>query len=433
MSLDRDGMVEGTNNQQPFGRTVLVLGGDGYCGWPTALRLSQAGYDVCIVDSLARRSWDVDLGIGSLTRLLPIRERTDAWREVTGKRISVEIGDLLDYAFLSDVFRQYQPDAVVHFAEQRAAPFSMIDREHAVFTQHNNVMGNLNVLFAIQEFVPKCHLVKLGTMGEYGTPNIDIEEGFIEIEHNGRRDVLPFPKQPGSWYHLSKVHDSNNINFACNLWGLRATDLNQGIVYGVGTHETDLDPRLVNRFDYDDIFGTALNRFCVQAACGIPLTVHGSGGQTRGYLDIRDTVACVELAIANPPEDGEYRVFNQFTEQFSVVELAKMVEEVGGGLGIEVSVEFISNPRVEKESHYFNAAHTRLLDLGLQPHYLSHSSLSSMLNFAVARREWVDDSVIQPRVDWRSTRNVLQRKPAAFQTPSLSESEALEPQVGADD
>ena len=198
----------------------------------------------------------------------------------------------------------------------------MMSRERAVETQHTNVIGTLNLLFSLRDHVPDCHLVKLGTMGEYGTPNIDIEEGFIEIEHKGRTDTLPFPKLPGSLYHCSKVHDSTNLHFACRIWGLRATDLNQGVVYGIETEETARDERLITRFDYDEIFGTVLNRFCVQAVIGHPLTVYGSGGQTRGFLNIRDTLRCVELAVENPADRGEFRVFNQFTEQFSVGQLA---------------------------------------------------------------------------------------------------------------
>src|SRR5256714_2990266 len=196
-------------------------------------------------------------------------------------------------------------------------------------TQQNNVINTLNVLWAMRDLTPDAHLVKLGTMGEYGTPNIDIEEGYIEIEHNGRSDRLPFPKLPGSLYHCSKVHDSTNIHFACRVWGLRSTDLNQGVVYGIDTEETTLDPRLATRFDYDEVFGTALNRFCLQAVIGHPLTVYGTGGQTRGYLNIVDTLACVDLATLNPADAGEYRVFNQFTEQFSIVELAEVLQRAG--------------------------------------------------------------------------------------------------------
>jgi UDP-sulfoquinovose synthase len=277
----------------------------------------------------------------------------------------------------------------------------MIDREHAVLTQVNNVVGTLNLLYVMRQDFPDCHLVKLGTMGEYGTPNIDIEEGYITIEHNGRKDTLPYPKQPGSFYHLSKVHDSHNIHFACKIWGLRATDLNQGVVYGVLTEETGMDELLINRLDYDGVFGTALNRFCIQAAIGYPLTVYGKGGQTRGFLDIRDTVRCVELAIANPGEPGQFRVFNQFTELFSVGDLAVMVKNAATSMGLDVAINHIDNPRVEKEEHYFYAKNTNLLSLGLQPHYLSESLLDSLLNFASKYQHRVDNNQILPKVSWR--------------------------------
>jgi len=269
---------------------ILVVGGDGYCGWPTALHLSVRGHDVGILDSFVRRLWDHELGVESLTPIQSLRERVTVWRELTAVELPVFGADLRNYHALARALTEFEPDAVVHFAEQRSAPYSMIDREHAVFTQVNNVVGTLNLLFALRALRPDCHLVKLGTMGEYGTPNIDIEEGFLEVEHNGRRDVLPFPKQPGSFYHLSKVHDSHNIMFSCRLWGLRATDLHQGIVYGTLTPETARHPGLINRFDYDGIFGTALNRFCVQAAIGHPLTVYGRGGQTRPASPIDDHV-----------------------------------------------------------------------------------------------------------------------------------------------
>jgi len=388
-------------------KKVIIFGGDGYCGWPTALHLSDAGMEVCIADNFSRRLWDYELGIGSLTPIRTLQERTAAWRECSEREISVEVGSLLEYEFVARLLERYQPDAVVHFAEQRAAPFSMIDRSHAVFTQYNNVIGTLNLLFGLKEYAPDCHLVKLGTMGEYGTPNIDIEEGFIEIEHKGRKDLLPYPKQPGSFYHLSKVHDSHNIMFTCKVWGMRATDLNQGVVYGTVTKQTEQDERLVNRFDYDDIFGTALNRFCLQAALDYPLSVYGKGGQTRGFLDIRDTVRCIELAIDNPPDAGQFRVFNQFTEQFSVLQLAEMVQESGKKFGLNVNIEHTPNPRVELEDHYYNAKHTKLLDLGLQPHYLSESLVDSLLNIAIKYRDRVDPAIIAPRVNWRSTQNSL--------------------------
>ncbi|MBD1825439.1 NAD-dependent epimerase/dehydratase family protein [Cyanobacteria bacterium FACHB-DQ100] len=380
---------------------VLVIGGDGYCGWATALYLSNRGHEVGILDSLVRRHWDNELCIDTLTPIAPIKQRLQRWKDLTGKTIDLFIGDITNYEFLNKSMEQFQPDAIVHFGEQRSAPFSMIDREHAVLTQVNNVVGTLNLLYIMKEKFPDCHLVKLGTMGEYGTPNIDIEEGYITIEHNGRKDTLPYPKQPGSMYHLSKVHDSHNIHFACRIWGLRATDLNQGIVYGVLTEETGMDELLINRLDYDGVFGTALNRFCIQAAIGHPLTVYGKGGQTRGFLDIRDTVRCVELALETPAAPGEFRVFNQFTELFGVAEIANLVQKAGSAMGLKIEVQNFDNPRIEKEEHYFNAKNTNLLDLGLQPHYLSDSLLDSLLNFAVKYKHRVDNSEILPKVTWK--------------------------------
>ncbi|MDX2273720.1 MAG: NAD-dependent epimerase/dehydratase family protein [Cyanobacteriota bacterium] len=380
---------------------VLIIGGDGYCGWATALHLSGKGYEVGIIDSYVRRLWDLQLGVDTLTPIAQLEHRVDRWKGISGKSIEIFVGDITEYDFLAKTLHQFEPEAIVHFGEQRSAPYSMISREHAVFTQVNNVVGNLNVLYAMKEDFPDCHLVKLGTMGEYGTPNIDIEEGYITIEHNGRKDTLPYPKQPGSMYHLSKVHDSHNIHFACRIWGLRATDLNQGVVYGVLTEETGVEEVLINRLDYDGVFGTALNRFCIQAAVGHPLTVYGKGGQTRGFLDIRDTVRCVELAIAHPAERGQMRVFNQFTEMFSVGDLATMVQKASSALGLKVEIDHLDNPRVEAEEHYFNAKNTNLLDLGLQPHYLSDSLLDSLLNFALKYRDRVDEKQILPKVKWK--------------------------------
>ncbi len=398
---------------------ICVLGGDGYCGWATALYLSKRGHQVAIVDNFLRRQWDFELGVQTLTPIQPLADRLRVWQELTGEAIDLFTGDVTDYEFLSSALAAFHPDAVVHFAEQRSAPYSMIDRKHAVFTQINNVAGTLNLLFSIKELQPDCHLVKLGTMGEYGTPNIDIEEGYIRIEHNGRSDVVPYPKQPGSFYHLSKVHDSHNIMFACKIWKLRATDLNQGVVYGTVTDETALDEALINRFDYDDVFGTVLNRFCVQAAAAHPLTVYGRGGQTRGFLDIRDTVRCIELACLNPANPGECRVFNQFTEQFSVLELAQMVQAAAGKLGVAVKVDHLPTPRVEAEEHYYNAKHSRLLDLGLRPHYLSDSLLDSLMNIAIRYQDRINTSLFLPQVKWQNPHNTLGRTvaPAAVATP----------------
>ncbi len=391
---------------------ICVLGGDGYCGWATALYLSSKGHDVSIVDNYSRRLWDHELGVETLTPIHNMTERLKAWRDLTGRDIQLAVGDLTDHEFVTSFMTKFEPEAVVHFAEQRAAPYSMIDRKHAVFTQVNNVVGTLNLLFAMRELSPDCHLVKLGTMGEYGTPNIDIEEGYIEIEHNGRKDLMPFPKQPGSFYHLSKVHDSHNIMFACRIWGIRATDLNQGVVYGTVTDEISMDEALINRFDYDEVFGTVLNRFCVQAAVGHPLTVYGEGGQTRGYLDIRDTVRCIELACLNPAARGECRVFNQFTEQFSVKEIAKLVQTAARKMGREAKIEHIPSPRVEAQQHYYNAKHSKLIDLGLQPHYLSESLLDSLMNIAILYQDRVDSSVFLPQVNWRNAKN--ERRPSGM-------------------
>jgi UDP-sulfoquinovose synthase len=388
---------------------IAVLGGDGYCGWATALHLSARGHAVSIVDNFVRRLWDHELGVQTLTPIRPLPQRLRAWEQLRGIKIDVFTGDITDYEFLSSTIQAFQPDAVVHFAEQRSAPYSMIDRKHAVFTQVNNVVGTLNLLFALRECNPDCHLVKLGTMGEYGTPNIAIEEGYIAIEHEGRKDTLPFPKQPGSFYHLSKVHDSHNIMFACRIWGLRATDLNQGVVYGTVTDEIELDESLINRFDYDEVFGTVLNRFCVQAAVGHPLTVYGKGGQTRGYLDIRDTVHCIEIACLNPAARGECRVFNQFTEQFSVLEIAHLVQAAAGKLGRKVEIDHLPTPRVEAEEHYYNAKHSKLIDLGLEPHYLCESLLDSLMNIALRYQDRVDASNFLPQINWRNARNERRR------------------------
>lgn len=400
---------------------ICVLGGDGYCGWATALYLSRKGHEVAIVDNYLRRQWDHELGVQSLTPIEPLSRRLGVWQEISGRAIEMFTGDVTDYDFLCPMMDTFRPDAVVHFAEQRAAPYSMIDRKHAVFTQVNNVVGTLNVLFAIREVVPDCHLVKLGTMGEYGTPNIDIEEGYIKIEHNGRSDVLPFPKQPGSFYHLSKVHDSHNITFTCKIWGLRATDLNQGVVYGTVTEETSMDETLINRFDYDDVFGTVLNRFCAEAAVGHPLTVYGSGGQTRGFLDIRDTVRCIEIACLNPADRGEFRVFNQFTEQFSVMQLAQMVQTAARSMDLHVEIDHLEPPRVEAQAHYYNAKHSKLIDLGLQPHFLSESLLDSLMNIAVKYQHRVDISQFLPQIKWHEARNPRSRRWSAQAAVALSE------------
>jgi UDP-sulfoquinovose synthase len=384
---------------------VLILGGDGYLGWPTAMYLSLRGHRVGVVDNFAKRRWEMELNVEPLMPIRTLHDRVDAWRELTGAEIELFVADLRNYGAVEGVLEAFFPDALVHYGEQPSAPYSMIDHNRAVFTQVNNVTGTLNVLWAMRQTASECHLVKLGTMGEYGTPNIDIEEGFIEIEHKGRRDVLPFPCQPGSFYHLSKVHDSHNMRFACRVWKMAATDLHQGVVYGIETDETRLDDRLATSFHYDEVFGTAINRFCVQAIAGIPLTVYGKGGQNRGFLNVRDTLRCVELAILNPAKPGEYRVFNQFTETFNVTQLAELVAAQARRLGIAAEVVRVENPRVELEEHYYNPAHTKLLRLGLEPHFLSDVLLHSMLQHIQRFKHRIKRDIILPRIKWNGQRS----------------------------
>ena len=379
---------------------ILVLGGDGYLGWPTAMYLSARGHAVGVIDNFAKRRWEVELNVEPLMPIRTLHDRVKAWQEVTGNKIELFVGDLRNYELVFRAFEAFEPEAIVHYGEQPSAPYSMIDHSRAVFTQMNNLAGTLNVLWVMRELFPAAHLVKLGTMGEYGTPNIDIEEGFIEIEHKSRKDVLPYPKQAGSFYHLTKVHDSHNILFACRVWKLRSTDLNQGVVYGIETDQTELDARLATSFHYDEVFGTALNRFCVQAVAGIPISVYGKGGQKRGFLNIRDTLRCIELAILNPAKPGEYRVFNQFTETFSVAQLAELVVQQARKLGINATVEPVENPRVELEEHYYNPAHTKLLALGLEPHFLSDVLIDSVLERVKLLQPRIKRDIILPRIKW---------------------------------
>ena len=383
---------------------ILVLGGDGYLGWPTALHLSAAGHDVAVNDNFARRGYDVEMGVDSLVPIAPLEERIAAWREVSGKQIGSYVGDLCDAAFVHEMVRDFRPHAIVHYAEQRAAPYSMIDQAHAVYTQTNNVVGTLNVMYAIADTDIDIHLVKLGTMGEYGTPNIDIEEGWLDVEHNGRRDRMIYPKRPGSFYHCSKVHDSTNIEFGCRVWGMRATDLNQGVVYGADTEHTALHPRLATRFDYDGVFGTVLNRMTIQAVLGHPLTVYGNGSQTRGLINIVDTVECIRLAAESPAQRGEFRVFNQLTETMSVKQIAETIVDVFPG---DCTIEHVDNPRVEAEDHYYNVRHQALEGLGLQPTLLGTTLIDQLFDVVERHRHRVDLEAIRPTVRWRQTSNEL--------------------------
>lgn len=380
---------------------ILILGGDGFLGWPTAMHLSQKGHDICVVDNYFRRNACKQKDVPALFDPPELETRADVWKSVSGKTIKTIVGDITDYPFLLDVFRDFEPDTVIHYAEQPSAPYSMLGHEEAMFTLQNNLSGTLNVAYAVKETNPDIHIIKLGTMGEYGTPNIDIEEGFIDIEHNGRKDRLPFPRKAGSLYHTTKIQDTDLLYFYVRTWGLRVTDLMQGPVYGLFTDEMAGDERLYTHFNYDEIFGTVLNRFAVQAVKGIPLTVYGKGGQTRGYLNIKDTLQCVRLAVENPADVGELRVFNQFTETFSVNQLADMIKEAGAVLGMDVTVQNLKNPRVELEDHYYNPKHSGLKELGLEPHLLSTDVLVEMLESIKRHQNKIRDDIILPKTQWK--------------------------------
>jgi UDP-sulfoquinovose synthase len=380
---------------------ILILGGDGYLGWPTAMALRQAGHEVCAIDNYLRRRIASQKRSEALMENPLLEERAAIFHQMTNNSIRVVEGDCCDFVFLGEQVRRFSPDAVVHYAEQPSAPYSMIGYDEARITLSNNLVATFNVIWAIQTYAPSCHIIKLGTMGEYGTPNIDIEEGWIEIEHKGRRDKFLFPRQAGSLYHTTKVLDTDLLWFYVRTYGLRVTDLMQGPVYGLSTDQADLDPRLMPNFHYDDIFGTVVNRFLVQAVAGVPLTVYGKGGQVRGYLNIRDTLQCIALAASNPAQKGELRILNQFTETFSVNDLAERVQRVGGQMGLKVNIEHVDNPRKEMEEHYYNPAHRGLLELGLKPHLMTDAVVAGMLERILPCRDRIVTDRILPRVRWR--------------------------------
>ncbi len=380
---------------------VLILGGDGYLGWPTAMDMAAKGHEVCVMDNYLRRNIARETCSEALIPTPNLHERAAIFEAHSGKTIRVEIGDCTDYRTLENLVRDFAPEAIIHYAEQPSAPYSMRGFDEAKRTFDNNLGATFNVIWAVKEHAPDCHIIKLGTMGEYGTPNIDIEEGWLEVEHKGRTQKFLYPRQAGSLYHTTKVLDTDLLWFYVRIYGLRVTDLMQGPVYGLSTAESDLDDRLFPNFHYDDIFGTAVNRFLVQAVAGVPLTVYGKGGQTRGYLNLKDTLQCVNLALNNPVEKGDMRILNQFTEQFSVNELAERVQRAGNALGLNVEVKSIDNPRKEAEDHYYNAAHSGLLELGLKPHYMTDEVLVQMLEQVMRYRDNIDASKIMPRVRWK--------------------------------
>jgi UDP-sulfoquinovose synthase len=361
----------------------------------------SAGHDVCVADNYLRRRIAAETFSDALVANPRLPERTTLFERVTAKKITFVEGDCCDFAFVAGLFERFSPDAVIHYAEQPSAPYSMMGYDEARLTLSNNLNSTFNIIWAILKHAPECHVIKLGTMGEYGTPKIDIEEGWIEIEHKGRRDKFLYPRQAGSLYHTTKVLDTDLLWFYVRTYGLKVTDLMQGPVYGLSTPEADLDPSLMPNFHYDDIFGTVVNRFLVQAVAGVPLTIYGKGGQTRGYLNIRDTLQCVALAAANSPQKGELRIFNQFTETFSVNDLADRVKRAARGVGIEVSIQQLDNPRKELEEHYYNPAHSGLTDLGLKPHFMTDDVVAAMLEQVLRHRQSIVLDRILPRVRWR--------------------------------
>jgi UDP-sulfoquinovose synthase len=379
---------------------ILILGGDGYLGWPTAMHLTAHGYEVAVVDNYLRRRLCREENIDLLFDVPDLDERAAIWQSVAGQKIAVYIGDLSEWDFVEEVFGKFAPQAIVHYAEQPAAPYSMLNRKAATLTLHNNLSATANVIFAVRKFCPQAHIVKLGTMGEYGTPNIDIEEGWLEVEHKGRRHKFLYPRQASSLYHTTKIMDTDLLWFYVRTWDLRVTDLMQGPVYGLFTDETDKDERLLPFFNYDEIFGTVLNRFVVQAVAGFPLTVYGKGGQTRGYLNLKDTLNCVRLSVEHPAKKGEMRIFNQFTETFSVNDLATKVKETGTKFGLKVDIQHVENPRLEAEEHYYKPKHTGLIELGLKPHLLNMKTLAQMLEFIRKHKDRIKTEQIYRQVKW---------------------------------
>ena len=382
---------------------VLIAGIDGYLGWPLALHLAARGHEVYGIDNFSRRKNVAEVGSWSAIPIPNMRRRLEVARNLLGLRIKFFHGDLRKYQDALSVLRESKPDAIVHLGEQPSAPYSMIDCKHASFTQENNVTGTLNLLWAMKEFSPNAHLVKLGTMGEYGTPNIEIPEGFFEIEYRGRKDRLPFPRQPGSFYHLSKVHDSANIALACKIWGLMSTDIMQGVVYG--TRPNDItDHRLQTRFDFDETFGTVINRFCAQAIIGYPLSPYGKGKQQRGFIALVDSIQCLTIAIENPPKKaGEYRVFNQLDEIYGINELAELVRKAADSLGISVEILSVENPRIEMEEHFYKVEHENLKKLGFRPTRHIEEELEIMLTDLAKFKSRVRarKDAITPRVRWK--------------------------------
>jgi UDP-sulfoquinovose synthase len=392
---------------------ILILGGDGYLGWPTAMHFSKRGDDVTVVDNYFRRNACTELDVGMLYPVPTLVERAKIWHAHTGLEIKVVISDLTDpeamralfdgrvqYAWAKESVFPGVPETVIHYAEQPSAPYSLINYKYANITITNNLLVTNNLMFALRDFSRDTHVVHIGTMGEYGTPNIDIEEGWLDIEHKGRKDRFLFPRQASSLYHTTKIMDTDLMWFGVRMWNLRITDLMQGPVYGIETDESVIDDRLKTLFNYDEIFGTVVNRFITQAVVGYPLTVYGKGGQTRGYLNIKDTLQCVEKSVRTPAKAGELRIFNQIMETFSVLELAKMTQNVGNKLGFDVEIKSIENPRKEAEEHYYNPTYQGLLDIGVEPHFLTEEVMEGIFKMVVNYKDSIRKDVIFRGVKW---------------------------------
>ena len=397
---------------------IFIAGVDGYLGWSLANYLAAKGHEVAGADMFFRRRWVEEMGSISAIPVAPIEERLKAYKAHFGKELAFWCGDLRDYALVQQIFREFKPDAVVHLGECPSAPFSMIDVDHAVFVQTNNITTTFNLMFAIRDIRPNAHLLKLGTMGEYGTPNMDIPEGFFEVEFRGKKDRLPFPRQAGSWYHWSKVHGSNNIMFASKIYGLAATDVMQGVVFGTRINGSLMkDERLWSRLDFDQAFGTAVNRFCCQAVIGHPLTLFGKGHQKRGFLPLRDSMQCLTLALENPPKPGEYRVFNQFQEVHDLTVLALKVQRVARKLGLFVPITHLDNPRVELEDHYYKPDHQRLLDLHYQPTHDVEAEIEIMIQDLMPYRDRIGqcEQALIPDLRWNGERRKARTKEAPSQ------------------
>lgn len=382
---------------------VLILGMDGYIGWALAQHQLSIGNEVCGIDNFSRRSHVAEMGSTSALPISHMELRLDNLQRLYHSKISFFEADLLDKNFTNYILKKFSPDSIVHLAEQPAAPYSMIDQEHAVYTHQNNVIGTLNLLYAMKNFAPKAHLIKLGTMGEYGyDPGLDIPEGFFEIEYRGKKAKIPYPKMAGSWYHWTKVHDSNNIMFASKIWGLKSTDIMQGIVYGTRLKNIPENIYQHTRFDFDESFGTVINRYCAQAVIGHKLTPYGKGMQTRGFLALEDSIQCISLLMEKPPVDENYRVVNQFDEQYNVTELAQKVKRIGDKKDLDVQIEPIENPRLEKEVHYYNADHNKLKELGFKPTRHIDQEIGIMLDDLIPYKQRIENykEAIVKKIKW---------------------------------